>query len=370
MLAEEIHVTPEDRSFHHQLLLDGAEASGLWVVDRQMRIGGTEVRMGGIAGVGTGRQHRNRGYARRVLHNSTDWMIANGFDCAMLFGIPDFYHRFGYAVCLPDCRYNVLTRDAERAAPTLTVRPLTPEDGPAILEIYTANNAMLTGSIVRDAQTPLFPKGSEWGSGVDAVVFTDDRDTVQAYAARDADRDWLRISELGVRHERYAPDVVRWAAERAVDARYEKVSFLTPPDSPFSIYLTQYGAEQQITYHRNSDGMGRLLNLRSFFAKTLPEWTRRAQSAPALQDGDALRLETDIGAITLLWTGEAMELGRDETVQGVITLPQSRLMQVAMGYYGAETALAFPDVKVTGDWNLMQTLFPRRLPYMWVTDHF
>ena len=100
----------------------------------------------------------------------------------------------------------------------------------------------------------------------------------------------------------------------------------------------------------------------------------RQVSTAVTDDGEAPGAdglcETDIGALTLLWTGEAVEMGQGEAVQSVITLPQLRLMQLAMGYYGAETASALPDVRVTGERDLFCALFPRRLAYMWVSDHF
>src|SRR5262249_49323551 len=149
--------------FEHELMLEGECVSSLAVVDLDMRIGAASVRMGGIAGVGTNNKHRRRGYARRLLENSTAWMTENGFDCAMLFGIPDFYDKFGYAVCLPACRFEVQTRDAERAPATLVRRPYAPEDPPAVQQIYAANNADLSGSIVRSEKTSWFGKGSDYG---------------------------------------------------------------------------------------------------------------------------------------------------------------------------------------------------------------
>jgi predicted acetyltransferase len=369
MPTEEIRVTQEEWGAHHELVVDGATVSDLWIVDRQMHIGTATVRMGGIAGVGTDNRHRNKGYARRVLENSTVWMTDNGFDCAMLFGIPDFYHRFGYAVCLPDSRYELRTRDAERTLASLEVRPFTPDDRTSILEIYADNNASQSGSLVRHEQSPLFSKGSAWGGKVEAVVFTEPNGSVQAYAARDLDKDWLWVCEAGVRDLRYVADVAHWAAELAVSGRYEHVTFLLPPDSAIGGALTQYGAEQKIRYHRNSDGMGRLLNLQMFFAKTASEWSRRVSLAAGVLPGDALRLETDIGGITLVWTGEQIET-RTNLAESAVHLPQSWLMQLATGYIAADLALSLPEVDASGNMALFQALFPRRLPYMWVADHF
>ena len=58
--------------------------------------------MGGIAGVDTNEEHRNKGYSRRVMEDCTAFMTENGFDVAMLFGIPNFYPKFGYATVIPE----------------------------------------------------------------------------------------------------------------------------------------------------------------------------------------------------------------------------------------------------------------------------
>jgi len=367
----EIKVTQEDHATRHDLLLEGRSVSRLWVIDLVMRVGIASVHMGGIGGVETDDEHRNRGYARRVLEHSNRWMTENGYDCATLFGISDFYDKFGYAVCLADHRVTVRTRDAERAERTLDVRPFAPDDLPALREIYAANNADLTGSIVRDETRDWFRKGSWYERRADAFVFTDANGGIVAYAACDRADDEVVVCEVGAQSLACYADIVRWAADRAVERRVGKITFVLPPDSPLSAYLTQFGAKQTLEYPRNGGGMGRLLRLDSFVEKTLPEWTRRAAASRAVQPGDSLRMETDIGSVTLRWTGKTMEL--DDTTPKeceVVRLSQSRLMQLAMGYYGADSALAFADVEAAGDLRLFQTLFPRRLAHMWTTDHF
>lgn len=366
----EIRVTDEGTATRHDLMLDGTSVSRLWVNDLVMRIGVAQVHMGGIGGVGTEHEYRNRGYARRVLEHGNRWMAENGFDCATLFGIRDFYDKYGYAVCMPDSQFTIRTRDAERAEKTLEVRPFTPEDLPVLRAIYAENNADLTGSLVRDEQRDWFRKGSWYERRAEAFVFTDRSGAIAAYAARDRTDEEVVVCEVGARHPKHYGDIVRWAADRAVELREGKMSFLLPPDSPCGVYLTRFGAEQRIGYPRNSTGMGRLLRLEPFMEKTRPEWTRRAAASRALEPGLSLRLETDIGNVTLRWTGETVELDDPSRASGTVRLPQWRLMQLVMGYYGADIAPAFPHVETDGDLRLFQTLFPRRLPHMWVTDHF
>ncbi|HZO87284.1 MAG TPA: GNAT family N-acetyltransferase [Chthonomonadaceae bacterium] len=365
-----IQVTQDGSSYRHQLQLNGEYVSGLTVVDLVMRVGVASVHMGGIAGVETERAHRKKGYARQVLENSNRWMVAHEYDCAILFGIPDFYDKFGYAVCLPACRVEVHTRDAERAQDSLSARPFVPEDLPAVQEIYAENNADLTGSILRGEGTGWFRKGSWYGDPAEAFVFTDGAGAIRAYAARDRTEERVTVCEVGALQPEYFADIVRWAADRAVELRVEKIRFLIPPDSLFSAYLDQFGAEQTLTFPRNGGGMGRILRLAPFFEKTLPEWTRRAGAVQGLAVGASLRLETDIGALTLRWTGEQVEMNASERASGRVQLPQSRLMQLAMGYYSSVLALRFANVEGEGDLRLFHVLFPRRLAYMWVADHF
>lgn len=366
----EIRVTEKDRYAEHQLLLEEQAVSGLAVVDLKMRVGITEVRMGGIAGVWTDKNHRYKGYARRVLEHSNRWMAEHDYDCATLFGIDNFYDKFGYAVCLPECRVEIRTRAAERASGTLIARPFTPEDLPAVRALYAACNADLTGSIARNEKSHWLRKGSNYDVPVEACVFTEGTDEIVAYAARDNTDEKAVVTEAGAREPRYYADIVRWAAERAVALRVESIAFLIPPDSLLASHLTLYGANQRLTFPHNGGGMGRILRLHDFFRKTLPEWTRRASSAASISTDAALRLETDLGDLTLRWTGDAVELDTTAQASGTVRLPQARLMQLAMGYCGSALALSLPEVEANGDLGLFHALFPRRLAYMWQADHF
>ena len=110
-------------------------ASRLWIVEKTMRIGSARVRFGGIAGVGTKKEHRMKGYASVVLDASTELMQERGYDMGMLFGIRNFYHRFGYGVAFPIPRLFVKTENLLRAKCVLKARAMKKTDGAAIPNI-------------------------------------------------------------------------------------------------------------------------------------------------------------------------------------------------------------------------------------------
>ena len=107
----------EDRGGHWQvaLRLDGEVVSRVGVVKKRMRIGEAVVRMGGIAGVWTHEKHRLKGFASRCMEASIALLEAEGYEMSLLFGIADFYHRFGYGVVFPDPVLHVRTENLLRA---------------------------------------------------------------------------------------------------------------------------------------------------------------------------------------------------------------------------------------------------------------
>ena len=77
---------------------DEEMVSQLGLREYQMRFGSAQLKMGGIDGVGTPEEHRNKGYSRRVMEHTIEYMNENEYDVSMLFGIPNFYYKFGYAL--------------------------------------------------------------------------------------------------------------------------------------------------------------------------------------------------------------------------------------------------------------------------------
>ena len=100
----EIKTVDEKNSHKRELYIKGLEkpVSWLYVFDLAMRIGSTSVRMGGIGGVHTESKHRMKGYMRILVEDTIKYMKKEKYDISILFGIPGFYTKFGYNVCLPE----------------------------------------------------------------------------------------------------------------------------------------------------------------------------------------------------------------------------------------------------------------------------
>src|SRR5579862_701441 len=116
-----ISFTPTaDGGTHVEKRVDGEVVSWLYIANIEMRFGAATVRVNGIAGVGTKEEHRMRGHSREVLEATVRHMVAGPAALSVLYGIHDYYDKFGFATGGPDSEIHLLS---------LQRRPATLRDG-------------------------------------------------------------------------------------------------------------------------------------------------------------------------------------------------------------------------------------------------
>jgi predicted acetyltransferase len=114
-----------------------------------MRIGSARVKTGGINTVRTEEPHRLKGYSTLVMNHALARMAREKYAMSVLLGIPDFYHRFGYAPIMANTNLFVATEDLLRSDPIVPVSTMKKSDGAAVRRLYNQLNATRTASHVR-----------------------------------------------------------------------------------------------------------------------------------------------------------------------------------------------------------------------------
>jgi predicted acetyltransferase len=338
-----------------------------------MRIGTVSVRMAGIGGVYTERQHRMKGYMRHLYADTVTYMTSEGYDVSMLFGIPNFYTKFGYAASLATYQFTVHTRDAEAAGPAKrSPRPVTKADMPAIVRLYNEKNATRTCSIVRSAEAfTEFEHGSDWGIRTEPWLWEDNEGGLLAYAVTDRTPTAVIVCELGARDDRMFPEILSDMVQRAIKKRCERITFFLPPDHPFAEYAQRHGTEWTIGYPRYSDGMMRILNQDTLFEKLVPELGRRA-AAQGIKAGN-ISLVTELGKTALVVRDSAVGVQPEAVPGSRLELPQHALVQLVVGYRSVRDVLNSAETELTsGDkgLELLDALFPRGIAFVWKPDYF
>ena len=304
----------------------------------QMRFGSAQLKMGGICGVGTKDEHRSKGYSRRVMEHTIAFMNENGYDVSMLFGIPNFYHKFGYATAIPETYVEFDTKDVPAAVPTYQVRKFQTEDAPKIVDLYTANNAERTGTPLR---TEIGWKEFTKRGGIlpDPYVVFNEADEVIGYFVCDGDnakKDMIArnctLVDIGFQDRTIFETITHFLAHGVEYISAERIRCAIPADHPFAIFCRRYGCRTNIYTPKDHMGMMRITNQSSTLEKITGELEKRLQrNADFSQWSGKILISTDLGQ-------DCLEIDRGSVAHTNscengfhLEIPQDKLIQLMMG---------------------------------------
>ena len=346
-----------------EAMLGEEPVSSLKIHDLRVRVGDVILRCGGIGAVGTVRQHRLKGYSRALLEDAVAYMRDQGYHLSALFGIPNYYDKYGFAPALIESEVSIVTRDAELAQAQYAIRESLPQDAGPMVEIYERICAQRTGCVVRDpAKWSGFHRGAGWTDRVGTFVVLDGEQIV-GYACYNLDPWRYAINEVGYRDASVYETLLAEVANRAVSMRVERITFCLPPDDPFARYCRRYGADVTIKYRRCAGGMARLADQTAALELLLPLFRQRLRDVGLAEWAGEIVLETDLST-------DRLAFGRGG-VSHRLRLPQWALAQLILGYRSAEDALSERGAAADADVRpVLRALFPEGYPYMWPDDRF
>ena len=356
-----------------ELTVDSEAVARLTIVDRRMRLGDTWVRMGGLASVRTNPAQRGKGYGRQLMEKTLGYMREEGFLVSLLFGIPGFYDRFGYATTMPRKSLVTLrTSQAERLGGDLAVREAGLDDRSALVAIYETANREQNGALERtiNAFSPWADGSDDWFQERRSVLVAEDGGGPVAYALGEKGWDpaskWggalYEIAVLGETAFTAGPSLLRALAVEAAEQRSEWLAFEMVPDAPLAAVLRDVGYKQEVEYSSNQGGMGRIIDLSGLAAALTGTVARRLREEAPLKG---------VGTVVLDCGDEQAEIacGRGRTVS--VKLPQQTLFQLLMGYRSiAELRRNWPGCVADEELAAVDALFSAGFPYMWRLDHF
>jgi hypothetical protein len=394
----EIRFQDETGGTRAELVVEGAAVSRLWIVPFTLRVGAAAVRMEGIAGVGTETEHRYRGHARRLLEATVAKMRAGDAALSMLYGIPDFYPKFGYATAGPD--HFIHLTDLSRGAPLLgwSVRPFSAGELEAARSLYEGNLARpeTSGAAIRAPEARAWTRltATAEGNGPDScrvVVNPEGRVAAYAWRARGCwytdncernDPEALVLGEVVAESPAAGEAALaacrRWGAEEGEGRQppLKRVTLALPPEGPVAAAARRQGARFEQRYQGCGGSMARVLDVGRLLEALGPAFAARLAAARTTFQG-TLRMETEIGGATLAIRPGSVTVqatGGEETGPGpalAVRLPQAELARLALGAFPPEEVLSRLEVPVHGPaWELLHALFPARRPHMYLPDRF
>lgn len=357
---------------------DEKDVSTVTLREYQMRFGSAHLKMGGIAGVSTKEAYRKKGYSRRVMEDIMGYMNENGYDVSMLFGIPNFYHKFGYATAIPETYVEFDTKDVPAAVPTYQVRKFQTEDAPKIVDLYSANNAKRTGTPLR---TEIGWKEFTRRGGIlpDPYVVLNKAGEVIGYFVCDGDnakKDMIdrncTLVDIGFQDRAIFQTIVHFLAHGVEYISAEQIRCAIPADHPFAIFCRRYGCRTNIYTPKDHMGMMRIINQSSTIEKITGELEKRLQrDADFSQWRGKILISTDLGQDCLEIDQGNVAHTNSPADAFHIEMPQDKLIQLMMGRRSIEDLAIESGVWVNeGIMPVLDTLFPLGHPHVWWSDRF
>jgi len=347
--------------------LDGKLIAYLRAAPRTIWIGGSKLRMGGIAEVCTLQPYRRMGIATRLLRDMICLMIRKKFPVSMLYGRDTFYRRVGYeramVVHWVRAPRQVLPGYAERQ----NMRDFEMADLPAVMKAYDLTYGRRSCAMTRNEV--------HWKVRIlgRSRVRVYDRAGIKgyyAYNARDekvngGTRKVLFVEEAGFR----GPEAIRGIIGDL--GRFEDCEIIAyggPPGDKILGGLSVPGSSVSVGFSgmfRVNDVMATLESLRNEFA--------------GFRGKLALRVRDDVipgnsGAFTIDGSGSETAISRGEPADGCqwLDVDIRELSQLVPGtlsvaHLASIGKIAFSSGKAL---SLAERLFPARCPFQPSLDHF
>ncbi len=368
-----------DSPFGHRFELhhNSERVSSLILFDYTLTFNSSELKMGGIAGVQTHREHRNKGYASELMEATIAWMKEEEYPCSFLYGIPNFYWRYGYATLLTHASTKVLVRDLEssKIQTDFAIRPYKESDLDAVRDLFNENNSGRMCSIVRGPSWRGIPRGSDWPIEPICLVAESASGEFSGYVVYDAKRPEVVVSEVETSHPAAQYAILDALAQVAIEQREKEIEYVGPTSHPFAIFLRRFGAKHMDLVERHGFGMGRLIHLEAFFSQIVTELSRRSWMLTG-QARYHLHFQTDIGECGLDVIKGSVQVTNGqpispETTRIQVICSQLELTRLVFGVVDHGTFSVSPETTVSGPGaEVLPILFPTQLSTIPPTSWF
>jgi predicted acetyltransferase len=347
-------------------LIDGRVVAALRLTTETLQIGEARLKMGGIGWVVTAADCRRRGLASRLLRDTMTLMRAHRYHVSMLFGIPNFYHKFGYATSIVDHSVSLDTTEALCCDNPFSVHRAKPGDIPAMVKLHQRGESQIACTLIRNSShvRNKWTRFSEW------FVLRDDRGKVVAYFLVGRNNNTLCIEEAGLEEFGLAAAVIASVAEIADRESLAHIRFFLPPPHDLSRYLQQFRATFEARRDRNAGGMLAFVDVGETLESMIPEWESRIADSPACDarteltlvlNHDSFRIRVNRGAVDV-----AAMPGRNK-----LTVTNEELIHLITGYRSIFDLLEVARTVITRDARLLASaIFPSRHPFVWKFDQF
>jgi predicted N-acetyltransferase YhbS len=330
--------------------------SFLYVPDFILRYGRAALYVAGIGAVCTDEAYRGRGYAAAVIKDTLTYAAEQGAHMVLLQGIPNYFSRFGFSSVWPRYTLQAPCDIAAKLAQALQLRIATPDDLPAIAQLY---NQHWGTRITVERHAALWRWRMENSRGETALA-VDGKGHIHGYI-------WHEPHELSHRSEIVAdsPDAImtflaysgRFWQHKGLD----NFVWSVPPDDMIIPYAQQIlPITLQASYFPSGGWMARIIDSAAMITELMPEIIAQAKAMSPNFNPNHLILKVK---------SDGVEIGLNSNSASFCRLSLRDFIQILFGSLRPAT-LAMREPLSGASIHLLETLFPPRVAAIAAWDWF
>ncbi len=352
---------------------DGRMIAHIGVWEYRMRVGKARLKAGGIGAVATHGDYRKRGIMAKLFRALFPAMRQAGYHFTVLFGIRDFYHRFGYIAAWPNTVHIAGVDALPQESPKLKLRKVLREqalcwDGP-IMRMYDRDNATRTGT----AERPIYTLTGGLTGDFECTALCDSAGRIRGYLATKKSGADLHVLEAGGFSPPCGADrllaAIRLLARRAKCGKVRLIGFAY--DHPLCRALRAGDCSVEMHHSRSGGAMAAAVSLSGCLRQMQAELTDRLRRSAMKNFTGPLGISGAGEAVVLDIVGGKVRVtskqrkARNRIVAGPAVArlligsaePAAVALQSGVRFSGRGAALA-------------EALFPKQWPMHYALDHF
>ncbi len=353
---------------------DGMVVAGVAVVELPVRYGDAVLKLGGISTVATDPDRQGHGYGRANMDDTVQFHVEDGYDISFLFGISNYYHRFGYRTALS---WSLIEVDLRSRAPDMPTgwkaRRMRKSDIPAMDAIYHDTIGLCDLSVVRErCDWEWYFTYGRMGRTTDRVILNPGGE-VAGYCAVEPRGATLRVAEVACADEEAAYDAILAALKDVGREHFAATAELyAVPCGGLANYCFYEKFGRRIESTAVGGGpMLRLFNTETLFGKISETLSQRWKVAPRSAPDDAVTIDSLGGTVALVPSGNRLKVKPGEKAGTVVKVPGEALVEMVLGYRPVSEIVRHDSIKATkAAISVLSAVFPPQTPFMPPTDHF
>jgi predicted N-acetyltransferase YhbS len=343
------------------------------IIEKYLRIEDCIIKIAGIGDVYTHPDARGKHVAFHLMNDAVNYMRKHQYPLTMLYGIPNFYHKFGYIESMMDSRIYLAVKHVAKITSKISLRSCQELDVPVLNKLYNEDFRLKTGSIRRAP--------ASWyniTNPKELFVAADSRNRPMGYVIlRPGMSGEIYAAEVVAPTEEIRKAILAFYVQKAKDAFMPELEFHMAPDDPYGSFLQDFGARFVSRYFAEGEGsaMLGLINLPLLLKKIKPVLERRLVASPRSTKMKGFNIITDsAGKAALVFDKGGIGITGIRKDLDILETPQTYLTRSLIGHWQSERFIS--RVKEAGGRipeglePILGVLFPVQFPYTNEPDYF